>query len=93
MNRHVVFASFALLALVVPARALAQPTLIDGLGGARGYGADCLSTNDDGSSSLIDLTTAFPGGLEFFGLRHTTGYVNTNGNITFAGSLSTEQGD
>ena len=88
MNR-IAFCLFAALASFLPARARAQPTLVDTLGGARGYGTDCLSTNDDGSSRLIDLTTAFPGGLEFFGIRHTTGYVNTNGNITFAGPLST----
>jgi MYXO-CTERM domain-containing protein len=88
VNR-IAFAFFSVLALVAPARVLAQPTLINTLGGARGYGTDCLSTNDDGSSDLIDLTAAFPGGLEFFGIRHTTGYVNTNGNITFAGPLAT----
>ncbi len=53
------------------------------------YGTECLSPNDDGSSAAIDLTPAFPSGLRFFDQTHTTAYVNTNGNITFAGSLST----
>src|SRR5690606_21503131 len=51
-------------------------------------GGDCLSPNDDGSSVAIPLAPAFPLGLEFFGERHTVMYVNTNGNITFNGSLS-----
>lgn len=88
MNRIVGF----LLTLALagsPTIALAQPMLIDTLGGVRGYGTECLSPNDDGSSNMIDLTAAFPGGLEFFGRRHTLAYVNTNGNITFQGPLST----
>jgi MYXO-CTERM domain-containing protein len=82
-------ALFALILAGAPAVALAQPVLIDTLGGPQGYGTQCLSPNDDGSSNAIDLTAAFPGGLEFFGRRHTVAYVNTNGNITFAGPLST----
>ena len=74
--------------LMAPSAALAQAPLIDGFGGSSDYGSDCLSTNDDGSSAAIDLTAAFPGGLEFFGRRHTTAYVNTNGNITFGERLS-----
>ncbi len=93
MNRStIVSCGAALIGLVllgVPASVFAQPTLVDGLGGARGYGTACLSPNDDGSSNEIDLTSAFPGGLEFFGRRHSTAYVNTNGNITFNGPLAT----
>lgn len=68
--------------------AQAQAPLIEDLGGAEGFGTECLSPNDDGSSTEIDLTPAFPGGLEFFGRRYTSVYVNTNGNITFDGPLS-----
>jgi len=50
-----------------------------------GFGANILPGNDDGSSSAIDLTVAFPGGLRFFGGPYTTAYVNNNGNITFSG--------
>ena len=88
MIRRAWLASLFLLAFL-PAVASAQALLIDGLGGSRGFGTDCLSPNDDGSSAVIDLSTAFPGGLEFFGRRYTTFHVNTNGNITFDGSLST----
>ncbi len=78
----------AVLWTAAPVVGNAQAPLIDGFGGTVGYGTDCLSTNDDGSSAAIDLTTAFPGGLEFFGSRHTVAYVNTNGNVTFSGPLS-----
>jgi len=74
--------------IATPAAVHAQAPLIDGFGGTSGFGTDCLSTNDDGSSAAIDLTAAFPGGLEFFGSRHTVAYVNTNGNMTFGEPLS-----
>lgn len=76
-------------ALMAPSLALAQVPLIGGLGGPRGYGAQCLCPNDDGSSVAIDLRPAFPSGLRFFDRTHTTAYVNTNGNITFSGPLPT----
>ena len=64
--------------------------LINGLGGAEGFGENALPPNDDGSSSAIDITAVFgPGGLRFFGGPYMTGYVNNNGNITFAGPLGT----
>lgn len=71
--------------------ARAQAPLIDGLGGTAGYGPDgqCLSPNDDGSSAPIDITPWFPSGLRFFSATHTRLYVNTNGNITFSGPVST----
>jgi len=88
-------ATFALLlaisavSLSTAAPAIAQPPLLTGLGGTSGFGTDCLSTNDDGSSDSIDLTPAFPGGLRFFGRTHTRAFVNTNGNITFNEDLGT----
>ena len=66
--------------------ALANVPLQTGLGGPRDFGTDCLSPNDDGSSSSIDLTPAFPSGLRFFSDTHTSAFVNTNGNITFSGA-------
>ncbi len=69
--------------------AAAQPTLEAGFGGPNDYGAQCLSPNDDGSSRLIDLTPAFPSGLNFFGTRYSNVYVNTNGNLTFGSGLGT----
>ncbi|MCC7540433.1 MAG: hypothetical protein IT379_29725, partial [Deltaproteobacteria bacterium] len=77
------------LGLAWPASRAGAVPLIDGYGGAAGYGTDFLPPNDDGSSSAIDLTGSFPGGLLFFGGPYTTMYVNTNGNITFNGPLPT----
>lgn len=60
-------------------------SLLDGLGGASGYGEIALAPNDDASSSLLNL----PFSLNFFGSTHDTFYVNNNGNITFNSPLST----
>ncbi|MDQ3031807.1 MAG: MYXO-CTERM sorting domain-containing protein [Myxococcota bacterium] len=57
--------------------------LLRGFGGPAGYGTGILAGNDDGSSPVIDLTSAFPDGLRFFGGPYTRFYVNNNGNITF----------
>ncbi len=73
----------ALGVLVSPRDVHAQTSLINGLGGVVGYGTQCLSPNDDGSSDPVDLTGAFPAGLHFFAGTYTAAYVNTNGNITF----------
>ena len=97
--------TLALAALVlVPALASAQPCtpdrparrycgtdLVSSLGGAAGYGepGQCLGPNDDGSSRAIDITRAFPGGLNFFGTTYRSIYLNTNGNITFSGAVGT----
>jgi len=48
-----------------------------------------LAANDDLSSSTINLTAAFPGGLNFFGGPFVDVVVNNNGNVTFGGSLYT----
>jgi len=82
--------SFLALLLVLGAAPLsAQAPLLSTLGGPRGYGSECLYRNDDGSSSSIDLRSAFPSGLRFFSDTHTSAYVNTNGNITFSRALGT----
>jgi MYXO-CTERM domain-containing protein len=80
-------AAAALLALAPPA--YAQATLLSGYGGTLGYGTECLYPNDDGSSAVVDLVPAFPSGLLFFGAVQSSAYVNTNGNITFSGPVST----
>ncbi|HEY1100446.1 MAG TPA: nidogen-like domain-containing protein [Myxococcota bacterium] len=78
------------LTLLAASSALANVPLIGGLGGPRGYGTDCLSPNDDGSSASIDITSAFPAGLRFFtDTPHTRLFVNTNGNISFSGAVPT----
>ena len=70
--------------------ARAEVPLIDGFGGAAGYGTDCLGPSDDRTSpTAIDLTPIFPDGLQFFDRTHTTMYVNTNGNISFGEGLAT----
>ncbi len=88
-HRFVALALAASALLAVPAAA--QAPLISGLGGPAGYGpsGQCLSPNDDGSSAGIDITPYFPGGLRFFDRTHTRVFVNTNGNITFSGPVST----
>ncbi len=66
-----------------------MPNLVNGLGGAVGFGEGFLPRNDDGSSAAINITSIFGGsGLNFFGTSYTTLYVNNNGNITFGGPLS-----
>lgn len=66
-----------------------MPDLVNGLGGAAGFGENSIAPNDDGSSAAIDITSIFGGaGLNFLGAQFTTLYVNNNGNITFGGALS-----
>lgn len=63
--------------------------LTNGLGGSTGFGENTLSANDDGSTSFIDLSSIFSGGLDFFGTNYTGLYLNNNGNVTFASQLGT----
>src|SRR3954447_7157612 len=58
--------------------------LLDGLGGTTGFGNLALGPNDDGSTSLIHVSSVFPSGLNFFGHSYTGFYVNNNGGVTFA---------
>ena len=63
--------------------------LVNGLGGAAGFGVNALAVGDDNSSNAIDITSVFgPQGLNFFGHNYTSLYINNNGNITFAGPTS-----
>jgi hypothetical protein len=75
-------------------------TLLTGLGGPTGFGASCLHPNDDGSwagpppttgfpAVPIPLAPAFPEGLTYGPRTYSTFYVNTNGNISFRGSVGT----
>jgi hypothetical protein len=59
------------------------------LGGAAGFGEGSLELNDDGSSGSIDMTPAFPNGLDYFGQHYTSFFVNNNGSITFGGPTGT----
>ena len=65
-------------------------SLINGLGGAAGFGENQLTRNDDSYTSGIDITSVFgAAGVNFFGTNYTNISVNNNGNITFGGGLST----
>ena len=84
----------SVLALVVvlwlggASRAAAQSgPLLTGLGGEAGFGTGVLEYNDDGSSAEIDLRPAFPNGLDYFGQRFTSFFVNNNGSVTFGGAV------
>jgi hypothetical protein len=62
--------------------------LINGLGGAAGFGENALPRNDDSSSSFIDVRSIFENGLNFFGNSYNGFYINNNGNITFRSAQS-----
>ena len=89
----VLAAALTLSAFALPAAA--QAPLLATFGGPEGFGpgtapaGGVVAPNDDESSSVISLTTAFPSGLRFFGGPYTTFYVNNNGNISFAGAEGT----
>ncbi len=74
---------------LVPASAAAQASLIAGLGGPLDFGTDSLARGDDSISSEVDLTPLFPTGFDFYGHHYTSLFVNTNGNVSFGGSLAT----
>jgi len=70
--------------------AFGQAALLTGFGGPAGFGANRLPENDDGSTGVIDITSAFPApGLRFFGRYYTSFYVNNNGNVTFGAPVGT----
>jgi len=70
--------------VLAPSALSAQATLIDGLGGPAGYGTSEVPVGDDMSATVtVDITPAFPTGIDFFGTTYTQIHVNTNGNITF----------
>lgn len=57
--------------------------LLNGFGGARGYGDLAMARNDDGSSSSLNL----PFNINFFGNTFSNFFINNNGNITFNSAL------
>ena len=62
-------------------------SLINGLGGASGFGEGALPREDDSPSLFIDLTAVMPGGLNFFGTTYAGLYLNYNGSVTFGTPL------
>ena len=93
MNMHSlrlsVVASLLLAATAAPSAASAQGELMTNLGGPAGFGEGVLRENDDGSSEEINIRGAFPNGLQYFGQRFESLYVNNNGTITFGGATGT----
>ncbi len=91
--------STATLSAVAAAYLIADHNLINTLGGTSGFGQPVTfqpdytgvggNQSDDGSSLAIDITAVFGTGLDFFGQTYDTLYINSNGNITFAGPHST----
>src|SRR4051812_1189852 len=65
-------------------RWIKMTSLLNGLGGTTGFGDIALQRNDDGSTGLIDVSSVFPSGLNFFGHTYTGFFINNNGGITFA---------
>ena len=67
-------------------------TMVSGLGGAQGYGSNSFKTNgvdvgnlDDGAA-YVDLSSAFPDGLDVAGSNYSGLYINSNGAVTFGGA-------
>jgi Ca2+-binding RTX toxin-like protein len=57
---------------------------------AGSFGERTVTRGDDNSSSVIDITPIFgPNGLNLYGNQVKSIFINTNGNITFEGALST----
>ncbi len=90
--------SAAHLSAVAAAYLTADHNLINTLGGTAGFG-DAVTFqpdytgvggthSDDGSTLAIDITAVFGTGLDFFGHNYNSLYINSNGNITFAGPNS-----
>ena len=72
------------------ATVVASNYLVQGLGGAAGFGENALVRNDDSSSALVDITPVFGSqGINFLGTHYTGLYVNNNGNLTFTSRMST----
>jgi len=57
--------------------------LINGMGGTAGFGENTLVRQDDAPSVQVDITSVFPGGLNYFGTVYNQVWINNNGNITF----------
>ncbi|CAA6604225.1 hypothetical protein MTBLM1_20347 [Rhodospirillaceae bacterium LM-1] len=64
-------------------------TLVNGLGGSSGFGENSVDRGDDSSNSLVNITSIFTGGINFFGTTYTSLGVNTNGHVTFGETYST----
>ena len=76
-----------MFALLLPAfgggSSLKAADMVNGLGGVAGFGEGMLPPGDDVSNVLVDITSVFPGGLNYYGRTYTSLWVNTNGVVTF----------
>jgi hypothetical protein len=74
-------------------------TLVTGLGGANGFGTNCLVPSDDGSyttgvadggaaATAIALGGGFGPGLLMRSQRYASLFLNNNGNLSFGGALA-----
>ncbi len=55
-----------------------------------GFSANTQPPNDDGSTGPISVSSALGmSSLDYFGNNYSQFYINTNGNLTFTGPLST----
>lgn len=64
-------------------------SLVNGLGGATGFGENTLAANDDSYTGFLNLSSVFPSGMNFFGNTYTGLRLNNNGNVTFNSALGT----
>ena len=73
-------------------------TINTGLGGPQGVGENSFinvngppltAGNLDDGSIQVDITGAFPEGINYFGTNYTSIYINTNGLITFNAPVTT----
>ena len=80
---------FVLMVLLLSISTASAATLINGLGGSVGFGENMLPANDDNSTALLDLSSVFSSGLNFYGTTYTSLYLNNNGNVTFSSALGT----
>ena len=65
-----------------------SPALVNGLGGAFGFGENSHIRTLDGSTARIDLSPVFEDGLNFFGTVYDGLWINNNGSVTFAAPRS-----
>ncbi len=88
-SRRFVFALVTFLALWLAASsAAAQATLLDGFGGAVGFGVDELDDADDVFAGPINLGALFPSGIQYGpGDWLNQVWINDNGNFTFNNNL------
>lgn len=86
------FLRSCLLILICTASAMAaaiQPgnSLVNGLGGAAGFGEGGPLGADD-TSWALDITPVFPSGIQYFGTATNTIWINSNGTVNFSGGFT-----